>query len=1130
MISTLVAQKKDDDEKFYHFLESIKGDMDNLDVEAFLLLPIQQITRYPILLERIKKYTPQQHPDYQSVTKAHAYAIEMTKFANEQQRFAELQIKLVQINEQLLVPGECDGFKLVGDHVSLLHVYDFQWMQPKDPKDRGNPRKVHACTSIKIDVEVKGHDKKGVIKEQIKRVKDSGARKVLIMSDTVTGHFVVMLGEVTESSRMQYLLLTERIPIEVLELVPQTHESHVAGVDFETDIMVKFRTIWMAKEGDRDTCYVVLKADRSSKKDAFEELITNLKENNQCIEQTQIEEIRKRYRTLKASKGGVDERIHQQGSVESCFVNAAAIIERLMPMIRGSNGSTLSATDKQLVKTIMLDGPDIKLREAEMEHLENKIQLNNGEHDRDVLKMKEKQLALRNSNCKLQAEVEALRRLEAGNVLILQQQHDDQQSTLQELEEAEVAIDELEGTLEKYKGIASELEKSGYDLKSELHRLKIGEQTLQDQIEELQREKRGVTSGASQARWSVARLGVKGKVVQQQKGEAQEEVIGVFKDRLKEAKDKSESFRKQVDALRAQSSTLQEDRRSAADEAQTKLATLEIKLTKAKSETKAAQLAAEQSAAEVAKLNGVLEQKEEREQQADDLIKAIEAEMMAMQKSNIEMQHKIAGLNKSNIALLAAEERRQSQLQSERRQTVSTQEELETERSHLSAELVLVKDSNEGLRAEVDTLTESNTAHEEASAAFKAQLEELQSAWKEDKEATRLLQLERDELAASIRQVEESRASLEESLEASSTTQTQAMEVIGQLKDKIGKYGVTKEAAERRASVLEQTVQEMEHVTGDLTQQLDTAAAEQAKAANELEATRNELKGARDDIKAKDVAAAIIADQAVAAQEELKKVQGEKFGLEEKLASSYTESVLAANARDNNGKDVEALALAITGLETEKAALVQTNAELAAAHDAMEAEIASLMDSQEKAEDAQALFEGELQEKVRALEEELGSTAAVQQKAEIRIEEESQKSQAAAAAQLDLEQAVEAKVAQVRVLEIELSGAKAAIESMEDEMCQALDAATEQGHALELERGSFPRSLLVFTSPFPCLNAHPLCAPLSLSLSLSLSPLFSLSLPPFLSFFLSFFLSAPSSCPSSLRAVPGPLLLRCACL
>ena len=80
----------------------------------------------------------------------------------------------------------------------------------------------------------------------------------------------------------------------------------------------------------------------------------------------------------------------------------------------------------------------------------NKIQLNNGEHDRQLLKIKEEQLNLEVSNRKLTAEIEALRRLEAGNKLILQQQYDDQQTVLQELQLAEVSVDELETTLEKY--------------------------------------------------------------------------------------------------------------------------------------------------------------------------------------------------------------------------------------------------------------------------------------------------------------------------------------------------------------------------------------------------------------------------------------------------------------------------------------------------------------------------------------------------------------------------------------------------------------------------------------------------------------------------------------------------------
>ena len=286
MISSLISHKLEYHQSFVFFLKTIQSKTKNLDFEAFLLLPIQQITRYPLLLERILKYTPDDHKDYMAIKEAQKHAVEMTMFANEQQRFAELQVRLVEMEQILLIPDEFDNFSLRGcineksiAAVSLLHLYEFQCMKSKESKEKDNrsPRKVQPMTTThKVDVSVRENNKKGEWVKAIKRVTDTGRRKILILGDSVTGSYVILLGEVTEDKKTKYLLQSARIPIENFHLVPQTQESHITGVDVDTDIVIRYETVWKSK--NTNELYLVVKADRASYKKDFEKAIGEVEE------------------------------------------------------------------------------------------------------------------------------------------------------------------------------------------------------------------------------------------------------------------------------------------------------------------------------------------------------------------------------------------------------------------------------------------------------------------------------------------------------------------------------------------------------------------------------------------------------------------------------------------------------------------------------------------------------------------------------------------------------------------------------------------------------------------------------------------------------------------------------------
>jgi hypothetical protein len=55
-----------------------------LSLNGFLTKPIQRVTRYPLLIEKILKHTPIDHPDYQPVQQAFECARQLNERINKQ--------------------------------------------------------------------------------------------------------------------------------------------------------------------------------------------------------------------------------------------------------------------------------------------------------------------------------------------------------------------------------------------------------------------------------------------------------------------------------------------------------------------------------------------------------------------------------------------------------------------------------------------------------------------------------------------------------------------------------------------------------------------------------------------------------------------------------------------------------------------------------------------------------------------------------------------------------------------------------------------------------------------------------------------------------------------------------------
>ncbi|KAM0752107.1 hypothetical protein T439DRAFT_379225 [Meredithblackwellia eburnea MCA 4105] len=77
----------------------------NLELEHFLLEPMQRLTRYPLLISQILRYTDQDHPDHASLTSALQLAEGTSTVVNEAVRWREDEEKLAFLSDNLIFAG-----------------------------------------------------------------------------------------------------------------------------------------------------------------------------------------------------------------------------------------------------------------------------------------------------------------------------------------------------------------------------------------------------------------------------------------------------------------------------------------------------------------------------------------------------------------------------------------------------------------------------------------------------------------------------------------------------------------------------------------------------------------------------------------------------------------------------------------------------------------------------------------------------------------------------------------------------------------------------------------------------------------------------------------------------------------
>ena len=93
--------------------------LNGITLEAFLLEPMQRLTRYPILLKTVIHYTPKTHEDHENLVQASIKLEELVSKTNEAARNESDSIKLTELQGKIDLAGFGEEIKLTSETRSL---------------------------------------------------------------------------------------------------------------------------------------------------------------------------------------------------------------------------------------------------------------------------------------------------------------------------------------------------------------------------------------------------------------------------------------------------------------------------------------------------------------------------------------------------------------------------------------------------------------------------------------------------------------------------------------------------------------------------------------------------------------------------------------------------------------------------------------------------------------------------------------------------------------------------------------------------------------------------------------------------------------------------------------------------
>jgi len=105
--------KLDSNEQFRSYLKTFQDKTGGLSLSGFLTKPIQRVTRYPLLIEKILKHTLINHFDYQSIKQALICARELNERINKQISEQESSSRLDWLQQHLIFGSDencSDGY------------------------------------------------------------------------------------------------------------------------------------------------------------------------------------------------------------------------------------------------------------------------------------------------------------------------------------------------------------------------------------------------------------------------------------------------------------------------------------------------------------------------------------------------------------------------------------------------------------------------------------------------------------------------------------------------------------------------------------------------------------------------------------------------------------------------------------------------------------------------------------------------------------------------------------------------------------------------------------------------------------------------------------------------------------
>eukprot|EP00127_Corallochytrium_limacisporum_P006651 Clim_evm30s232 gene=Clim_evmTU30s232 len=140
--TSLIAKLMKNKKKFKELIKDCSEDprCKKLDMESFLAAPFHRITKYPLLLRNLQKVTPEDNPDFETLTTIleHLDTIvsisnEMTSFTSSIQKLVELQSRLVLTETDSNVPRDwtlvTSSRRLIFD--ATANVWKVNLLEPK---------------------------------------------------------------------------------------------------------------------------------------------------------------------------------------------------------------------------------------------------------------------------------------------------------------------------------------------------------------------------------------------------------------------------------------------------------------------------------------------------------------------------------------------------------------------------------------------------------------------------------------------------------------------------------------------------------------------------------------------------------------------------------------------------------------------------------------------------------------------------------------------------------------------------------------------------------------------------------------------------------------------------------------